>query len=64
MPPKKKAAAETTAPVSAPPEEDVSMEEVPAADDLEGEDANPAILANDEQRIRIVCQLSSRIHTF
>ena len=64
MPPKKKAAAEATAPVSAPPEEDVSMGEVPAPDDLEGEDANPAILANDEQRIRIVCQLPSRIHTF
>jgi hypothetical protein len=49
MPSRKKAAAES----AAPPEEDVSMEEAPA-DNLEGEDGNPVILASDEQRIRIV----------
>lgn len=48
MPSKKKAAE-----AAAPPEEDVFMGEGPA-DSFEGEDADPAVLATDEQRIRIV----------
>jgi hypothetical protein len=54
MPPKKKIAAaeEMTA-----QEEDVVMAEVPAGDvasEPEAEDADPAVLAHDEQRISIV----------
>lgn len=54
MPPRKKAAAVEA---TAAPEEDVSMAGVPAdveAEKVEAEDADPAILANDEQRISIV----------
>lgn len=38
---------------TAPPDEDWSMQDAPAEDHIP-EDANPALLAFDEQRIRIV----------
>jgi hypothetical protein len=48
MPSKKKAAE-----AAAPKEEDVPMAEAPEVD-LQLEEADPQILANDEQRIRVV----------
>jgi hypothetical protein len=57
MPSKKKAAE-----AAAPPEEDVSMVEAPVSDIKAEEDGNPALFANEEQRIRIVRLLWPQTH--
>jgi hypothetical protein len=47
---------------TAPADDDASMTEAPAAEEVQEEEANPVLLAFEEQRIRIVTALACTLH--